>query len=50
MNSKEEIRRRIELKRQLIRLTENEITELQLSLVTTVASVTTDTLVTTVAK
>ena len=41
MTTNEEIRRRIELKRQLIALTEEEITELQLSLVTTVTPVTT---------
>jgi hypothetical protein len=41
MTTNEEIRRRIELKRQLIELTEKEITELQLSLVTLVTPVTT---------
>jgi hypothetical protein len=41
MTTNEEIRRRIELKRQLIALTEEEIAELQLSLVTTVTPVTT---------
>ena len=41
MTTKEEIKRRIELKRQLIALTEEEIIELQLSLVTLVTPVTT---------
>ena len=41
MTTKEEIKRRVELKRQLIALTEEEIIELQLSLVTLVTPVTT---------